>query len=116
MYQATDNVRGRPLRWAFHWGKSSEPPVISVKLRGSAPFAKVHVIKDGGGSFDHALFQIDNESGIVDDTLEPDPYWRATSAIAPASMHATSTAEERSGWPCPEAEIPGGRDERWCLP
>ncbi len=27
------------------------------------------------GGFDHVLFQIDNESGIGDDSLEPDPYW-----------------------------------------
>jgi hypothetical protein len=27
------------------------------------------------GGFDHVLFQVDNESGIGDETLEPDPYW-----------------------------------------
>ena len=28
-----------------------------------------------GGGCDHVLFQIDNESGIGNDSLEPDPYW-----------------------------------------
>jgi len=27
------------------------------------------------GGFDHVLFQVDNESGIGQETLQPDPYW-----------------------------------------
>ena len=41
----------------------------------------VDTVIDGG--FDHVIYQIDNESGIGDDSLEPDPYWaRFTRAYA----------------------------------
>ncbi|HUT87983.1 MAG TPA: hypothetical protein VMY37_00665 [Thermoguttaceae bacterium] len=42
-----------------------------------------------GGDFDHVLFQVDNESGIGDETLEPDPYWARF-----ARQHAKSRGSE----------------------
>lgn len=50
VYGATDNILA-DVRCGEHFmGEefaTSEPPAISVKLAGAAPFAKVHVIKDG---------------------------------------------------------------------
>ena len=33
----------------------------------------IDIVIDNG--FDHVIFQVDNESGIGDESLEPDPYW-----------------------------------------
>lgn len=56
----------------FHLAAITEDPVL-LPLQ-QRFFEKVidEVIDNGN---DHVLFQVDNESGIGDDTLEPDPYW-----------------------------------------
>jgi hypothetical protein len=50
VYGATDNILAEVRCGSHLMGEEfsvSEPPAISVKLRGTAEFAKVHVIKDG---------------------------------------------------------------------
>ncbi|OHB77403.1 MAG: hypothetical protein A2Z25_01190 [Planctomycetes bacterium RBG_16_55_9] len=57
---------------AFHLAAVHEDPVL---LPAQQRFVRTIVDEVIDGGFDHVLFQIDNESGIGDATLEPDPYW-----------------------------------------
>lgn len=57
---------------AFHMAAVEKDPVL-LPLQQRFVEKIVDEVVDGG--FDHVLFQIDNESGIGDETLEPDPYW-----------------------------------------
>ena len=57
---------------AFHMAAVAEDPVLLPLER---RFVKKIVDEVIDGGFDHVIFQIDNESGIGDDSLEPDPYW-----------------------------------------
>ena len=53
---------------------------------------------------DHVLFQVDNESGIGDETLEPDPYWARFARQYAASKDAGDIfvcSSRRFHWPTP---------------
>jgi len=56
----------------FHMAAATQDPVL---LPLQQRFVKKVLDEVIGGGFDHVLFQVDNESGIGDETLEPDPYW-----------------------------------------
>jgi len=79
----------------------------------------VDEVVDGG--FDHVLFQVDNESGIGDETLEPDPYWarfvrsyaktRGASDVFVCSsrrLHSPTSykATKFQDWDNPEVRVP----------
>jgi hypothetical protein len=56
------------------------------------------------GGFDHVLFQVDNESGIGDDTLEPDSYWARflrEYAKSKGGFEAYVCTSRRFHWPTP---------------
>ncbi|NOX54050.1 MAG: hypothetical protein GXP27_06345 [Planctomycetes bacterium] len=59
-----------------------------------------------GGGFDHVLFQIDNESGIGDETLEPDPYWarfiRSHARKRRPDCEVYVCTSRRFHWPAPK--------------
>jgi hypothetical protein len=57
---------------AIHMAATEKDPVL---LPLQQKFVEKIVDEVIGGGYDHVLFQIDNESGIGDDSLEPDPYW-----------------------------------------
>jgi Pectate lyase superfamily protein len=57
---------------AFHMAAVENDPVL---LPLQQDFIKKILDEVIDGGYDHVLFQIDNESGIGDETLEPDPYW-----------------------------------------
>jgi hypothetical protein len=57
---------------AFHMAAVENEPVL-LPLQQNFVEKILDEVIDGG--FDHVLFQVDNESGIGDETLEPDPYW-----------------------------------------
>lgn len=57
---------------AFHEAALHNDPVL-LPVQQAYVRKIVDTVVDGG--FDHVLFQTDNESGIGDLTLEPDPYW-----------------------------------------
>jgi hypothetical protein len=57
---------------AFHYASvTSDPVLLPLQKR----FVKkiIDTVIDGG--FDHVIYQVDNESGIGDESLQPDPYW-----------------------------------------
>jgi hypothetical protein len=54
----------------------------------------INEVIDNGN--DHVLFQVDNESGIGDETLEPDPYWARTRP--PKASLTKSTSAPRDGF------------------
>lgn len=57
---------------AFHKAAVTNDPVL---LPLQQRFIEKILDEIIGGGFDHVLYQIDNESGIGDESLEPDPYW-----------------------------------------
>ena len=57
---------------AFHMAAVENDPIL-LPLQEDFVEKILDEVIDGG--FDHVLFQVDNESGIGDQTLEPDPYW-----------------------------------------
>jgi len=57
---------------AFHMAAVENDPVL---LPLQQDFVEKILDEVIDGRFDHVLFQVDNESGIGDETLEPDPYW-----------------------------------------
>lgn len=57
---------------AFHYAAVKKDPVL-LPLQQRFVAKVIDEVIDNGN--DHVLFQVDNESGIGDDTLEPDPYW-----------------------------------------
>ena len=57
---------------AFHWGAATNDPVLLPLQQRFVKKILDEVIDNGS---DHVLFQVDNESGIGDETLQPDPYW-----------------------------------------
>jgi len=57
---------------AFHYAAVTEDPVL-LPLQQRFVEKVVDEVIDNGN--DQVLFQVDNESGIGDETLEPDPYW-----------------------------------------
>jgi len=57
---------------AFHYAAVTNDPVL-LPLQQRFVQKVVDEVIDNGN--DHVLFQVDNESGIGDETLEPDPYW-----------------------------------------
>jgi hypothetical protein len=57
---------------AFHYAAVRGDPVLSP-LQQSFVAKVIDEVIDNGN--DHVIFQVDNESGIGDETLEPDPYW-----------------------------------------
>ncbi len=61
-----------PFYNPFHLAAVRQDPVL-LKVQQRYVRKVLDVVIDGG--FDHVIFQIDNESGIGDATLEPDPYW-----------------------------------------
>lgn len=57
---------------AFHYAAVTKDPVLLPLQQRFAEKVVDEVIDNGNN---HVLFQVDNESGIGDETLEPDPYW-----------------------------------------
>ena len=57
---------------AFHYAAVKKDPVL-LPLQQRFVAKVIDEVIDNGNN--HVLFQVDNESGIGDDTLEPDPYW-----------------------------------------
>jgi len=56
----------------FHYAAlENDPTLLPLQQR----FVRkiIDTVIDGG--FDHVIYQVDNESGIGDESLEPDPYW-----------------------------------------
>jgi len=61
-----------PFYNEFHLAANTNDPVL-LPVQQQFINRIVDEVMDNG--FNHVLFQIDNESGIGDATLEPDPYW-----------------------------------------
>ena len=57
---------------AFHYAAVKKDPLLLPLQQRFVAKAIDEVIDNGS---DHVLFQVDNESGIGDETLAPDPYW-----------------------------------------
>ena len=57
---------------AFHYAAVENDPIL-LPLQQRLVRKIVDTVIDGG--FDHVIYQVDNESGVGDDSLEPDPYW-----------------------------------------
>ena len=57
---------------ALHYAAVKKAPVLLPLQKRLVEKVIDEVIDNGHG---HVLFQVDNESGIGDETLEPDPYW-----------------------------------------
>ena len=57
---------------AFHYAAIENDPVL-LPLQQQFVRKIIDTVIDGG--FDHVIHQVDNESGIGDESLEPDPYW-----------------------------------------
>lgn len=57
---------------AIHYAAVENDPVL-LPLQQRFVEKVIDEVIDNGN--DHVLFQVDNESGIGDETLEPDPYW-----------------------------------------
>ena len=57
---------------AIHMAAAEKDPVL---LPLQQRFVEKIIDEVIGGGYDHLLFQIDNESGIGNGSLEPDPYW-----------------------------------------
>jgi hypothetical protein len=57
---------------AIHMAAMEKDPVL---LPLQQRFVEKIIDEVIGGGYGHVLFQIDNESGIGNDSLEPDPYW-----------------------------------------
>lgn len=57
---------------AFHYAALHKDPVL-LPLQQRFVRKIIDTVIDGG--FDHVIFQVDNESGIGDESLEPDLYW-----------------------------------------
>lgn len=57
---------------AFHYAALHKDPIL---LPHQQRFVRkiIDAVLDGG--FDHVIYQVDNESGMGDESLEPDPYW-----------------------------------------
>ncbi len=87
---------------AFHFAAVHGDPVL-LPLQQRFVGRILDEVLDGG--FDHVLFQIDNESGIGDERLEPDPYWarflrdHARSKGAGREVHFCTS--RRFHWPAP---------------
>ena len=71
----------------FHLAAVYRDPVL-LEVQQNYIRKLLDVVIDGG--FDHVLFQVDNESGIGDATLGPDPYW--------ARFAREYAASKKSGW------------------
>ncbi|MHC4404923.1 MAG: hypothetical protein ACYTG0_35195 [Planctomycetota bacterium] len=103
---------------ALHYAAVKKDPVL-LPLQQRFVEKVIDEVIDNG--HDHVLFQVDNESGIGDKTLEPDPYWaRFAREYAsskgvddifvcssrrfhrPAPYHATSLQD----WDNPEVRVP----------
>ncbi len=57
---------------SFHYAALKNDPVL-LPLQQRFVGKIIDTVIDGG--FDNVIYQIDNESGIGDESLEPDPYW-----------------------------------------
>jgi len=88
----------------FHYAAIDQDPVL-LPLQKDFTKKVIDEVIDGG--FDHVLFQIDNESGIGDDTLEPDPYWaRFTRNYAESKgVDVYVCTSRRFHWPTPRQTI-----------
>ncbi|MHC4400832.1 MAG: hypothetical protein ACYTG0_14240 [Planctomycetota bacterium] len=87
---------------AFHMAAVAQDPVL---LPLEQRFVKKILDEVIDGGFDHVLFQVDNESGIGDDSLEPDPYWarfiRAYAKSKGTGFEAYVCTSRRFHWPTP---------------
>ena len=86
---------------AFHYAAVTNDPVL-LPLQQRFVEKVVDEVIDNGN--DHILFQVDNESGIGDETLEPDPYWarfvrRYTKSNGVSDIFICSS--RRFHWPSP---------------
>jgi hypothetical protein len=57
---------------AFHYAALENDPIL-LPLQQRFIRKIIDTVIDGG--FDHVIYQVDNESGVGDGSLEPDPYW-----------------------------------------
>ena len=57
---------------AFHYAVLHKDPIL-LPLQQRSVRKIIDTVIDGG--FNHVIYQVDNESGIGDESLEPDPYW-----------------------------------------
>ena len=75
-YDWSDSPLLKPGRTGFynalHYAALKNDPVL-LPLQQRFVEKVIDQVIDKG--HDHVLFQVDNESGIGDETLEPDPYW-----------------------------------------
>jgi len=86
---------------AFHYAAVTNDPVL-LPLQQRFVEKVVDEVIDNGN--DHVLFQVDNESGIGDETLEPDPYWAAFVRRYAKSKGASDVfvcSSRRFHWPTP---------------
>jgi hypothetical protein len=86
---------------AFHYAAVKNDPVL-LPLQQRFVEKVVDEVIDNGN--DHVLFQVDNESGIGDETLEPDPYWARFVRRYAKSKGASDIficSSRRFHWPTP---------------
>jgi len=86
---------------AFHYAAVTNDPVL-LPLQQRFVQKVVDEVIDNGN--DHVLFQVDNESGIGDETLEPDPYWARFVRRYAKSKGASDIfvcSSRRFHWPTP---------------
>ncbi|MBL7038298.1 MAG: hypothetical protein ISR77_06680 [Pirellulaceae bacterium] len=86
---------------AFHHAAVENDPVLLPLQRRFVEKVIDEVIDN---RHDHVLFQVDNESGIGDETLEPDPYWARFARQYAKSKGADDIfvcSSRRFHWPTP---------------
>ena len=86
---------------AFHYAAVTNDPVL---LPLQQRFVEKVVDEVIDNCNDHVLFQVDNESGIGDETLEPDPYWARFLRRYAKSRGASDIfvcSSRRFHWPTP---------------
>jgi hypothetical protein len=86
---------------AFHYAAVANDPVL-LPLQQRFVEKVVDEVIDNRN--DHVLFQVDNESGIGDETLEPDPYWARFVRRYAKSKGASDIfvcSSRRFHWPTP---------------
>ncbi|MBN2313961.1 MAG: hypothetical protein JXM79_08520 [Sedimentisphaerales bacterium] len=103
-----------PFYNKFHLAAVTNDPVL---LPYQQRFIRKIIDEVIDGGFDHVLFQIDNESGIGDESLEPDPYWaqfiRDYGRSKEPSCELYVCTSRRFHWPDPFA---GMRFQDWNNP
>jgi len=89
IYGATDNILADVRCGAHFMGEEFtiwEPPAISVKLEGLAPFAKVHIIKDG-----QYAYSVEPKRSTVEFT------WRDNAAVKGKTSYYYVRGEQTDG-------------------